>query len=272
MAQPYGAQPYMPQQPDAAQPYMPQQSAQPQGFGSQPAMGAAQQPGAVPASPYVGAAPAAAATTAKKSNAPKIIGIIAGVVVLLIVIGAIAGGDGSGSDTGTDETTPSFDDIYTGEDSSEVDSTLEDYDATADDSTEAEPVEVDPDADLTEQPEPGNGEVLMGGDLETWSTITITAADDESCYVKLKDESENDVFAFYVQAGQTAEVGVPAGQLYIYFAQGETWYGTEDLFGSNTDYSKDPEILDCDNYTYTYTLHAVSGGNFSTEDIGEGEF
>ena len=266
---PQASQPYMPQQPDGAQPYMPQQPVQPQPDFGAPPMGGVQQPGAVPASPYVGAA-APAAAAQKKSNVPKIVGIIAGVVVLVAIIGAIAGGGGSESDSGG-ATTFSSNGTDTSEGTGDDTSWFDEVDTTTD-GTESDPVESDPDADLTPQDEPANGEVLMGGDLETWSTITIKAAEDESCYVKLKDGSDNDVFAFYVRAGQEAEVNVPAGQMYIYFASGETWYGTEDLFGSKTDYSMDPEILDLDSYTYTYTLHAVEGGNFQTEDIDESQF
>lgn len=79
--------------------------------------------------------------------------------------------------------------------------------------------------------------------------------------------------SFYVRAGETVTVGVPADYLYIYFASGETWYGTTDLFGSNTNYSMDDELLDfTDGRSWTYTLYPVNNGNFSETPIDPDDF
>ena len=120
-------------------------------------------------------------------------------------------------------------------------------------------------------PLPQNGQAFIGRDTPRGSQLTIKAAD-QSVYIKLKDAYGNDVFSFFVQANQTAVVEVPAGQLYVYFAYGDEWYGPEYCFGENTFYSKDDEALNLDTYTYTYTLYQVTDGNFSETPIDENEF
>jgi hypothetical protein len=120
-------------------------------------------------------------------------------------------------------------------------------------------------------PLPDNGQVFIGQDMRRGSTLTIRNAG-ESCYVKLKDSEYNDVFSFFVPAGETAVVPVPADRFYTYFAHGNDWYGPEYCFGKETSYSKDDELLDYVNYEWEYTLYPVSGGNFSETPITEDEF
>ena len=78
--------------------------------------------------------------------------------------------------------------------------------------------------------------------------------------------------SFYVRAGDTVTVGVPCEYLYVYFASGDTWYGTSHLFGEDTSYSMDDTICDFTEYTWEYTLYPVSSGNFSQTPIDEDEF
>ena len=62
--------------------------------------------------------------------------------------------------------------------------------------------------------------------------------------------------SFYVRAGDVVTIGVPAEYLYVYFASGDTWYGSTHLFGEQTSYSMDDEI--CDFKKIHVGIHALS--------------
>ncbi len=132
--------------------------------------------------------------------------------------------------------------------------------------------EPDADADLTPVTEPRSGTILSGREVYDGSEITIHAASGHSCVVKLKTRSGTERISFYVRAGDTVTVGVPAEYLYVYFASGDTWYGKADLFGSRTSYSMDDEIFDFTRYTCEYTLYPVNNGNFSETPIDAEDF
>lgn len=120
-------------------------------------------------------------------------------------------------------------------------------------------------------PLPENGQVFIGDGMRTGSELTIKTAD-ASCYVKLKDKNGKDVYAFFVRKNTTRTVDVPTGQYYVYFACGADWYGTKEYFGEGTSFSKDREICDFSNYTYTYTLYKTTAGNFTETPVSESEF
>jgi hypothetical protein len=128
------------------------------------------------------------------------------------------------------------------------------------------------DAGLTPVSEPQSGAILSGTAVYDGSEITITASGGESCVVKLKTRFGTERMSFYVRAGDTVTVGVPAEYLYVYFASGDTWYGTTYLFGEKTNYSMDDQICDFTEYTWKYTLYPVSNGNFSQTPIDEDKF
>ena len=125
---------------------------------------------------------------------------------------------------------------------------------------------------LTPVSEPQSGTILSGFAVIGGSELTITASGGESCVVKLKNSSGATRLSFYVRAGDTVTVGVPAEYLYVYFASGDTWYGTSNLFGEHTSYSMDEEILDFTAYTWEYTLYPVTNGNFSETIIDASDF
>lgn len=124
-----------------------------------------------------------------------------------------------------------------------------------------------------EEPYSGySGEIFTGYDDYDGSELTIKSSGSESYVVKLKDIYDDEVMSFYVRAGDTVTVGVPAEEMYVYFASGAMWYGMDDLFGNETSYSMDDELKDFENYTYEYTLYPVSNGNFSETPIAAEEF
>ncbi len=140
--------------------------------------------------------------------------------------------------------------------------------------------ETTPKAVLVEQEEPENGEILKYG-VAYWhsyySSITVTAPEKEAVVVKLKRTApgkakKETVVAFYVCAGETIEMEIPAISMYVFFAQGKTWYGYDDLFGDYTAYGKDSQEIDFSRNTVTYTLQPVTGGNFTTKTTSESDF
>ena len=128
------------------------------------------------------------------------------------------------------------------------------------------------DSSLVAVQEPRSGSILSGREVIDESKLTVTASSDSSYVVKLKTISGTTILSFYVRAGETVSVGVPAEYLYVYFASGNTWYGEKHLFGSKTSYSKDDEILNFTQGGWKYTLYPVSNGNFSETPIDPEDF
>ena len=125
--------------------------------------------------------------------------------------------------------------------------------------------------DLVPLMEPTSGTIISGSHYYD-SEITVTASSSDACLVKLKTSGGIERLSFYVRAGETVTVGVPAEYLRVYFACGDTWYGQLEKFGPNTTYSKDDELLDFTQYTWEYTLYPVYDGNFEETPISESEF
>lgn len=119
---------------------------------------------------------------------------------------------------------------------------------------------------------PASGYILYGNEYSE-SEITITASE-APCVVSLKSSAEKTLLSFFVRSGDTVTVGVPARDLYVYFASGINWYGYGKglMFGKDTAYSRDDELLDFANYTWEYTLYPVTNGNFSQTPCNEADF
>lgn len=134
--------------------------------------------------------------------------------------------------------------------------------------TETQPI-------LNPEPRPLSGKVLSGKETIDGSHITVTASSGDNYVVSLRNIKGQECVTFFVRSGETATVGVPAEHLYVYFASGDTWYGLGEgkMFGKNTVYSKDDELLDfTGGYYWEYTLYPVSNGNFSETPSNENEF
>lgn len=136
-----------------------------------------------------------------------------------------------------------------------------------------------PEASYEEEPvqrpvsRPASGEILCGSEYGT-SEITVTASNDYDYVVMLKNWARGYATSFYVRAGDTVSVSVPAAYLNVYFASGTEWYGYGEglMFGEETRYSKDDEMVDFESGSWEYTLYEVSDGNFSETPINEDEF
>lgn len=120
---------------------------------------------------------------------------------------------------------------------------------------------------------PVSGTILSGSE-EYGSEIVVTADTSADCVVVVKNYWDSECVAFYVRAGTTVSVGVPADYLYVYFASGNEWYGYGKglMFGKDTVYSKDDEMLDFSEGGWEYTLQLVTNGNFSQTPSNENEF
>lgn len=125
---------------------------------------------------------------------------------------------------------------------------------------------------LTPITEPRSGTILSGSTFYNGSELTIRASGGHSCVVKLKTASGVTRLSFYVRAGDTVTVNVPSEYLYVYFATGDTWYGSNHLFGDETSYSMDDDIQNFIDYTVEYTLYPVTYGNFTETPISADEF
>lgn len=127
---------------------------------------------------------------------------------------------------------------------------------------------------LTPKTLPKSGDILYGRASFAQSEISVTADSTYNYVVTLKNAKDEKCVSFFVRAGDTVTIGVPAESLYVYFASGKDWYGygKGKMFGEHTSYSKDDRLLDFYNYTWSYTLYPVYNGNFSETPSNEDEF
>ena len=128
-------------------------------------------------------------------------------------------------------------------------------------------------SELDEVPRPYSGEILDGREYSD-SEITVHASDNRDCVVLLKSASGKTYTSFYVRAGDSATVGVPAKKLYVYFATGKDWYGYGEglMFGKNTVYTRTKGKKNFADYEYEFTLSKVEDGNFEPSSSNEDEF
>lgn len=114
---------------------------------------------------------------------------------------------------------------------------------------------------------PKSGTILSGKEATSAgrSEITVTADGDANYVVSLKSSNGTERVTFFVRAGETVTVGVPAEILYVYFARGKLWYGYGEglMFGKDTVYSKDDKPLNFYKYTWEFLLQETMNGNFS---------
>jgi|GEM_PF-6558607 len=123
-----------------------------------------------------------------------------------------------------------------------------------------------------------NGEMIIYPRYYDDFKITVNASFTENCYVYcLNHDYSYNSFSFYVEKGQSTTMKVPSGTYSVYFAEGEIWYGKEELFGDNTAISMDSENLTLARVkdglsSITYTLYSVPSGNFVPKTITRDQF
>ncbi len=130
------------------------------------------------------------------------------------------------------------------------------------------------------EPMPSNGYVWTDvSDDRRVAPLQITVPRGGGNYfVKVEDwfTSQN-VLDFFIRDGTTVEVLVPLGSDRIKYAVGQTWYGTDNLFGQNTSYAKASsrfDFTDAGDKYHGYTLDLIlqPNGNLSKVPIKKSDF
>lgn len=97
-------------------------------------------------------------------------------------------------------------------------------------------------------------------------------------YLKLRDiNTKKDTVIFFVKGGEKETVKVKIGEYELLYAHGDNWYGTEDLFGENTELYKANRVFDFIEEDGAFTewtveLYLQDNGNLTTSSISEDEF
>lgn len=97
---------------------------------------------------------------------------------------------------------------------------------------------------------PSSGEIFRTTFVGADFTVPIGALGPGYYYVKLKDHiSQKEVLSFFIHEKNTVNFEIDAGIYDLYFAHGDTWYGSELLFGDDTEYmmAESPIIIDSNN-------------------------
>ncbi len=109
--------------------------------------------------------------------------------------------------------------------------------------------------------------------------FTVKTSDDGVDYfVKLVNQETGDVdYEYYIHEGETLSVEVALGTYTLKYASGEIWYGTEHLFGPDTEYYEGGDDLrfyqsSTTIHGFSVTLYKVVGGNFDTTKIDPEDF
>ncbi len=97
-------------------------------------------------------------------------------------------------------------------------------------------------------------------------------------FVKVSEIASGlDIETVYIRGGETVSIEVPLGTYEIKYASGDTWYGDDNLFGTDTSYSKADELFTFSENGYqingyTITLYQVVNGNLETVSIDPSQF
>ena len=140
-----------------------------------------------------------------------------------------------------------------------------------------------------------NGEILVQPDYKCDCPFTVKTSGSSNYYVILqyvgeskkssssrerlavnKYTYESDM-AFYVKGGETVSVKVPVGIYKLWYASGDTFYGTKDFFGSKTSFNVSDDLMEFysdSSYVYgsTVTLYKVTNGNLDTRLVNRSQF
>lgn len=108
--------------------------------------------------------------------------------------------------------------------------------------------------------------------------LEIRSQSGSDYFVKVTNQyTGEDVSTIYIRGGDTISIEVPLGTYEIKYASGETWYGDQKLFGTQTSYSKADELFTFSDTGYqitgyTITLYQVVNGNLQTITLDPSQF
>lgn len=97
-------------------------------------------------------------------------------------------------------------------------------------------------------------------------------------YIKLENPyTKQEIASYFIRSGSTLNIHLPIGTYAIKYAYGQQWYGTDDLFGPNTQYAKANQYFEFrfDGYQYNgYSIELIKqvNGNLQTSSIDPNQF
>lgn len=126
--------------------------------------------------------------------------------------------------------------------------------------------------------------VMMNGTIDVYTNqprvapLEIETSGSGYYFVKLvKTGTDQTIMTIFTHAGQSVTTEVPLGSYDVKYASGENWYGYDNLFGTETVYSKANSVFSFQDTGsqisgYTITLYEVMDGNLSTSKISASDF
>ena len=125
--------------------------------------------------------------------------------------------------------------------------------------------------------EPVNGKIYSSTAKGGNNKLTIKIGD-KPMYVKFVDtKNPKSTLTVYIRANKSVTVYIKNGEYTVKYATGDKWFGTKDLFGSETrcGICDDPISFNTPSgwrWTGTLTLKAVANGNLTTSSIPPSTF
>jgi hypothetical protein len=128
-------------------------------------------------------------------------------------------------------------------------------------------------------PKPAHGAVKWYGPPQVGVVpFEIKTSSGSSYFVKFVDVTTGaNVLGIFVEGGRDLSTTVPQGRYLLKYASGQRWYGYEDYFGNDTEYSKASSTFNfrADEERasgYSITLYKVKNGNMRSSQITKAEF
>ncbi len=131
---------------------------------------------------------------------------------------------------------------------------------------------------LSEHSVPAHGEITNYSDGKAIAPLEIRSSRGSYYLIRLYDyDSDRVKFSVFVHGGKSLYIDVPLGTYTIKYASGDKWYGSNNLFGAETQYFKTETSFDFRTEGnrvsgYTLTLYKVENGNLQTRPISPKDF
>lgn len=125
---------------------------------------------------------------------------------------------------------------------------------------------------------PKNGQILAHTNKAQIAPLEIKTSHGYNYLVKLVSaDTDEPVMTIFIHGGSTVTTDVPLGKYTIKYASGKKWYGHEERFGPNTQYSKANSYFTFEDTGYqitgyTITLYEVANGNLRTSRLSQSDF
>ncbi len=118
-----------------------------------------------------------------------------------------------------------------------------------------------------------NGEIIKAPSNPRLVEFEVSVPFGNDYYIYMEGKSSGDTMSFYVKSGETVVVDVPIGKYTVFYAVGDTWYGSRYLFGDDTEYFKCDDTFEfTSEYGWSLTLYSVYNGNLDTDSIDADDF